>query len=399
MDAAYARFTPQPHPSHLHATAAYSPQNTGSGIGGGGSHHNNASMHPPGNQHSPIQGQGHPYYQNYLGNTGAYYMSSDAMNLKGNGPQSVQSPRMNAAAVKVKREGTQQRSPQMAVAATNQAGPQQAIQPPNQQVPQQQAMGAPQRRMSQHQAPAGTPPMQHAQPVNNTRTSAPPQPPATQQAPPPPPPQQQPPAPTQPVQQSPMHPPVQPHQQSPDLVPAEESPLYVNAKQFHRILKRRVARQKLEEALRLTSKQRKPYLHESRHNHAMRRPRGPGGRFLTADEVAEMERRKKEEEVNAGAGAGSNSVQAGVVKGKEADKMNPNSNVNRTPNRQPHPMGTGTGNNTTPTSGGMKRKAPGGLSSGTPGKKPKTVNGRLSLPNMPSESDDDDVLGGIDEED
>jgi nuclear transcription factor Y, alpha len=71
---------------------------------------------------------------------------------------------------------------------------------------------------------------------------------------------------------------------------AEESPLYVNAKQFHRILKRRVARQKLEEQLRLTSKGRKPYLHESRHNHAMRRPRGPGGRFLTADEVAAMEK-------------------------------------------------------------------------------------------------------------
>lgn len=81
--------------------------------------------------------------------------------------------------------------------------------------------------------------------------------------------------------------------QSPEMPQGqEESPLYVNAKQFHRILKRRVARQRLEEALRLTSKGRKPYLHESRHNHAMRRPRGPGGRFLTADEVAEIERKK-----------------------------------------------------------------------------------------------------------
>jgi nuclear transcription factor Y alpha len=87
---------------------------------------------------------------------------------------------------------------------------------------------------------------------------------------------------------------MQPPPQSPEMPTGavEESPLYVNAKQFHRILKRRVARQKLEEALRLTSKGRKPYLHESRHNHAMRRPRGPGGRFLTAEEVAAMERKE-----------------------------------------------------------------------------------------------------------
>ena len=91
------------------------------------------------------------------------------------------------------------------------------------------------------------------------------------------------------------------HQQSPELVAgaqAEEAPLYVNAKQFHRILKRRLARQKLEDALRLTSKGRKPYLHESRHNHAMRRPRGPGGRFLTAEEVAAMDAQGKDGEAD-----------------------------------------------------------------------------------------------------
>ena len=34
-------------------------------------------------------------------------------------------------------------------------------------------------------------------------------------------------------------------------------------------------------------------MHESRHKHAMRRPRGPGGRFLSASEMAALEAQEK----------------------------------------------------------------------------------------------------------
>ena len=57
--------------------------------------------------------------------------------------------------------------------------------------------------------------------------------------------------------------------------------VYVNPKQYKRIVIRRQNRMRLERLI--TSrvpKRTPPYLHESRHAHAMKRQRGPGGRFM-----------------------------------------------------------------------------------------------------------------------
>ncbi|KAH1262505.1 Nuclear transcription factor Y subunit A-10 [Glycine max] len=110
---------------------------------------------------------------------------------------------------------------------------------------------------------------------------------------------------------------------------SDEGPTYVNAKQYHGIIRRRQSRAKavLENKM---IKRRKPYMHESRHLHATRRPRGCGGRFLNTKSSTDGNGKNESEVIKtSGRQFQSSASQSSEVLQSEVGMLNSSKQTNR----------------------------------------------------------------------